>query len=215
MGDIKKARKKYDTPRHPWQKSRIEEEKVLVREYGLKNKREIYKHNSYVKRIIDHYKKLNYQQTQQAQIEKEQLLQKAKRYGLVPKDASIQVLLSMTTKDLLERRLQTIVYKKKLARSVKQARQFITHRHITVDGRVVDAPGYIVSASEDATIAFVPRSTLFDEMHPERAAVKTKKEIAEEKKRIEKSKSKIVDPDLPEDLPQAEPTEVVVEVEEE
>ena len=34
MGDPKKLRKKYEPPRHPWQASRIESEKILFKEYG-------------------------------------------------------------------------------------------------------------------------------------------------------------------------------------
>lgn len=43
MGKPKFSRKKYDTPSHPWQEQRIHSENELVRKYGLKNKREIWK----------------------------------------------------------------------------------------------------------------------------------------------------------------------------
>ncbi|MDP7610203.1 MAG: 30S ribosomal protein S4, partial [Candidatus Woesearchaeota archaeon] len=43
MGDPKKQRKKYSKPSHPWQTERIEVEKVLMKEYGLKNKKEIWR----------------------------------------------------------------------------------------------------------------------------------------------------------------------------
>ena len=39
MGDPKKNRKKYQTPTTAWSKSRIEEEAVLVKEFGFKNKK--------------------------------------------------------------------------------------------------------------------------------------------------------------------------------
>jgi hypothetical protein len=48
MGDPKKIRKKFSKPRHPWQKARIEEEKVLVIGFGLKNKREVYRLNAMI-----------------------------------------------------------------------------------------------------------------------------------------------------------------------
>jgi len=41
MGDPKQTRKKYATPSHPWNRERIEEERVIKRDYGLKNKKEI------------------------------------------------------------------------------------------------------------------------------------------------------------------------------
>jgi len=185
MGDIKKPKKSYDAPRHPWQKARIEEEKILVREYGLKNKTEIHRHISFVKRMIAHYKKLNYSPTEQSQKEQEQLLTKAKRIGLLQQDKDMAALLGMTVRDLLERRLQTVVYKKKLARSVKQARQFITHKHILVNGRVVDAPSYVVPLAEESSITFSVSSSLVDELHPERALTKKEEaEVADKKKKV-------------------------------
>jgi len=49
MGDPRKIRKKYQTPSHPWIKSRIDEEKVLTREFGTKNKKEIWKMETVLK----------------------------------------------------------------------------------------------------------------------------------------------------------------------
>ena len=43
MGDPKLSRRKYDTPSHPWQGTRIKEENELIKKYGLKNKRELWK----------------------------------------------------------------------------------------------------------------------------------------------------------------------------
>jgi small subunit ribosomal protein S4 len=179
MGDPRKTRKTYSGPRHPWQKARIEEEKVLLREFGLKNKTEIYKHNSMIKRMINHYKDLNSVTTSQADVEKKQLLSRAHRLGLMPAEKDITAMLDLTVRDALERRLQTVLFKKKLARSVKQARQFITHRHVMINGRVVDAPSYIVPVSEEDSIVFIERSALSDEMHPERN-LKKEEPVAEE-----------------------------------
>jgi small subunit ribosomal protein S4 len=65
--------------------------------------------------------------------------------------------------------LQTIVFKKGLARSAKQARQFIGHEHILVDGKKINAPGYLVTKDEESKITFTSSSALFSESHPERA----------------------------------------------
>ena len=43
MGKPKFSRKKYDTPNHPWKEERIKAENELIKKYGLKNKREIWK----------------------------------------------------------------------------------------------------------------------------------------------------------------------------
>ena len=50
MGHPRKARKKYDTPPHPWNADRIKEENKLLQKYGLKNKKEIWKAETTVKR---------------------------------------------------------------------------------------------------------------------------------------------------------------------
>ncbi len=46
MGDPKFLRRTYDTPKHPWEATRMDEERVLLDKYGLKNKRELWKAQS-------------------------------------------------------------------------------------------------------------------------------------------------------------------------
>ena len=47
---------------------------------------------------------------------------------------------------LLERRLDNVVYRLGLATTRRQARQFVNHGHILVDGKRVDIPSYRVSS---------------------------------------------------------------------
>ncbi|MEA1999633.1 MAG: 30S ribosomal protein S4, partial [Euryarchaeota archaeon] len=58
----------------------------------------------------------------------------------------------------LERRLQTRVYKKELANSIKHARQLIVHGHIAVDGRRVTIPSYIIREDEEGKIGYYGKS---------------------------------------------------------
>ena len=58
MGDPRRLKKKYNTPQHPWQKTRIETEAVLRKEYGLKNKKEIWKMATQFKNFSDQAKRL-------------------------------------------------------------------------------------------------------------------------------------------------------------
>ncbi len=185
MGDPKKFRKKYTTPRHPWQRLRLEAEKVLVAEYALKNKKELWKMSSMLDNFTSQAKlltpKLQSNKKDQALIEKKQLLDRLARLGLLSTDANLTDVLNLTTRDILERRLQTIVLKKDLARTMNQARQFITHGHITVNGTKITAPSYLVKASEDSEIAFSNGSSLVDEQHPERTTyVKAEEVVAKE-----------------------------------
>jgi len=193
MGNPKKSRKKYSTPSHPWQKERIEEEKKLLKEYGLKNKKEIWKESSLLKNFAKQAKRLIVEESAQAEIEKSHLLKKLFSFGLVEKGAKLEDVLSLTLRNILERRLQTLVYKKKLAKSVDQARQFIVHRHVIVSERKITMPSYIVSREEEAFIGFVSKSPLFNQDHPERvqeAVVAEKPKKTEEKKEAKSTKAK-------------------------
>lgn len=174
MGDPKKCKKKYSKPSHPWQKQRIREEKRIVKEYGLKNKEELWKMESYLRRFAHQAKRLITEKGEQAEKEKTQLLSKLSSLGLVSENSDITAALNITLKDILNRRLQTLVYKKNLAKSIEQARQFITHNHITIKGRKITSPRCLVTKSEEDAIIFSPSSKLSSQEHPERIVEKKK-----------------------------------------
>ncbi|MDH7509311.1 MAG: 30S ribosomal protein S4 [Methanomassiliicoccales archaeon] len=193
MGDPKFPRRTYDTPSHPWKADRIKEETELVRIYGLKNKREIWKAKSIVRNLRRQSRnlqaRLRYGE-EQARIETQNLLRKCGMIGLLPLDGStLDDVLSLTAESILNRRLQTLVYKKGLANTMEQARQFIVHGHIFVNGRKVTVPGYIVGRNEEDKIEFNPASPLADEQHPMRLLKKkSKEERGVEKVALEKPK---------------------------
>ncbi|MBU1975474.1 MAG: 30S ribosomal protein S4 [Nanoarchaeota archaeon] len=176
MGDTKKQRKQYDTPEHPWQKGRIDSEKEISLEYGLKNKKELWKMASVLKRFKDQVKNLTAKEGKQAELERSQLLNKVNTLGLLQPGQSFDAVLGLEMKDLLERRLQTVVYRKGLARSITQARQFIIHRHVSLNGRVMTVPSYLVKVSEETSVTFHNKSNLFDLEHPERIQKKPSKD---------------------------------------
>lgn len=177
MGAPKKQRKKYSTALHPWQKARIEEEAVLLREYGLKNKTEIYKMRSILKGFADQAKNLITSKTKQAEKERIALLNKLSNLGFITKTGNVDDILDLNINDIMDRRLQTLVYKKAMARSVKQARQFIVHEHITVGNKKITNLSYLVPVEDEQSISFVANSKLADSEHPEREVLvkKTKK----------------------------------------
>ena len=105
MGDIKKHRKKYSRPKHPWQKERIEEEKELKKEYGLMRNIEIWKARSKLKKYATQAKKLVALRGEQADKEKKQLLDKLVKQGLLDESSKdLSQVLSLTVRDILERR---------------------------------------------------------------------------------------------------------------
>ncbi len=79
--------------------------------------------------------------------------------------------LDLTIEDILERRLQTIVFRKGLARTIYQSRQLITHGHVTIDGRRVTIPGYIVPKADEAQIVYSPESAIAAQAHPLRVGL--------------------------------------------
>lgn len=168
MGDPKQFRKKYQPPLHPWKKAVIEAERVLVREYGLKNKHEIHIASSFLKRYKNIAKKLIAVNSVQAEKEKNQILDKLFRYGFLAPGANLDQILGLELKDILGRRLQSQVVRKGLARTMKQARQFVTHRHILVGSNEITSPSFLVSRANESLISFKATSPFVTEEHPER-----------------------------------------------
>ena len=189
MGDPRKTRKKYKGPNHPWNKARIDEEKILVKEYGLKNKKEIWKMGSMVKNFSGQAKRLMAATGAQVDKEKQQLLAKLVKLGLIDATQNLNDILSLTVRDILERRLQTQLYKKSLARSMNQSRQFIIHGHVTVDGKLISAPSYILSTAEEMNLGFKDNSSLADPEHSERQ-INSKTEAVKEKEEGKEKKEK-------------------------
>lgn len=155
MGDPKKQKKKFSTPSHPWQKERIEAEKEILKQYGLKRKYEIWKMDSTLRKFLNRAKTLIAQRTAQSELEKRQLLERLNSLGLLKKDSKVEDVLNLTLKDLMERRLQTLLTRKQMARTMMQAREFITHEHVAIGDRKVTAPSYLVTVKEEPGIRMV------------------------------------------------------------
>ena len=148
---MKRAGKKYERPRHPWRLDRIQEENKLSTEYGLKAKREIYRMQSYLRNWRDQAKTITSLADDKKIKQEKILIEKLQRLGVIKEGATVDDVLSLSLRDVLEKRLQTIVYKKGLAVTANQARQFIVHRKIQVNGEKIDAPSYLVKAKDEVT----------------------------------------------------------------
>jgi small subunit ribosomal protein S4 len=178
MGDPKKPKKKYETPRHPWNKASIDIDREIRKEFGLRNRKELLIAESFLKKYKDIAKRLIADTTVQGEKEEGQIIGKMQRLGLLSAGAKLDNILSLELKDVLERRLQSIIFRRGLARSMRQARQFITHRHVRVGAKEITAPGFIVSLEEESALTFRESSNLADAEHPER--VNLEKEIKQE-----------------------------------
>ena len=170
MGDPRKNRRTYQTPRHPWRKEQLEEELRLLGEYGLRNKRELRRAETRLSEIRGIARNLlGATEEQRTQLEG-QYLRRMSRLGILPETANVDNILDLNVKDLMERRLQTMVYRAGLARTIHQARQFVSHGHIGIAGDIVTVPGYIVRKDEESRIAFHPTSPVSNSQHPARVA---------------------------------------------
>lgn len=167
MGDPRFSKKTYKKPKVPWQEDRIDDERRLVEKFGLRRKQELYRTQASLKDYKEAAKRLATEDTGQAEQEKQQLFNALNQYGLLREDTLTDVL-SVNLQQLLGRRLQTLLVDQDLAKSPSQARQFISHRHITVDGERVTSPGYLVTVDEEADLDFHDNSPYADEDHPER-----------------------------------------------
>ena len=174
MGDPKKQKKKFSTPNHPWQKERIEAEKEILKQYGLRRKYEIWKMDSMLKDFLNRAKTLIAQRNPQSDLEKKQLLQRLNSLGLLKKDSKVEDVLNLTLKDVMERRLQTLVVRKQMANSMMQSRQFITHEHVAVGARKITAPSYLVTVNEEPGIRLVKALNLAPQVAQEQKVEKAK-----------------------------------------
>ncbi|HTY44039.1 MAG TPA: 30S ribosomal protein S4 [Patescibacteria group bacterium] len=135
---MKRKHKIYSKPKKPFDKARIDEEGELIKEFGLKNKREIWKADAQVKNLREKAKRLISSDPEK----QTHLFQSMKKIGFNVN--SVGDILSLDKKDYMKRRLQTVLVEKRIASTLKGARQLITHKKVFVGNNIVNSPSYIV-----------------------------------------------------------------------
>jgi len=188
MGDPRKQRKKYATPRFPWRTDVLQEELKLLGQYGLRNKHELWRHETMLSTFRSIARSLIGKTLEERRRMEPEILARLKKLGVLNETAVLDDVLDLTIEDILERRLQTIVFRKGLAKTTHQARQLITHGHITIGKQAVTVPSYLVTKEEENQIAYTSQSPLANPSHPLRQTVavvttseaKSGKEQAEE-----------------------------------
>ena len=192
MGSPKFPKKKYNTPLHPWKENRIESERELIKKYGLKNHKEVWKAKTYLERYRHQARELLAKiegKDPQVKKESEQLLLHLTRMGILPAGSSLDDVLALETESILSRRLQTLVFLKGFSSTTIQARQLINHGHIAVGNKKVTIPSYIVSKDEENEICYSKRSPLNELSHPARPKPDTYK-LESDTDKIEKTEGK-------------------------
>jgi small subunit ribosomal protein S4 len=178
MGDPKFLRRFYDTPKHPWEAARMDEERKLVAKYGLKNKRELWKAQSILRGFRRQARELQARVRAgeaQAKRESDGLLGRLTRLGVLPAGStSLDDVLALTPEVVLQRRFEWIAFRRELAPTPKGARQLIVHGHLTIGNHKVTRPGYLVLAAQETDIQYAPSSGLTSDEHPVRVAIREK-----------------------------------------
>ena len=90
----------------------------------------------------------------------ESLLRKLKRFGIIKEEENtLDRVLTLKIQDFLERRLQTIVFKRGLAKSIHHARVMILQRHISIQKKLVDVPSYLVRLNSQEKVSYYHQSS--------------------------------------------------------
>ncbi|HIQ13839.1 MAG TPA: 30S ribosomal protein S4 [Thermoprotei archaeon] len=163
---MRRLRKKFEGPFKPWDHELLLEELRLIGEYGLKNKRELRRANTLLKKIREVARKAYGLPSEERRAVEHNLISRLYKMGVLDKDSTLDDVLRLEVRDILERRLQTLVYRKGLAKSIYHARQMVVHRHIMVGDRVEDRPSRIVYRDEEDLIRIRPTSPYSDPNHP-------------------------------------------------
>ena len=171
MGDPKRTRKSYETPRHPWRRDQLEVELHLMGDFGLRNKRELWRYKTMLSKVRGQARSMLASTAEErARLERE-YLSKLTRIGVLSESATIDDILDLDIRDLLERRLQTVVFRKGLAKTLFQARQLVSHGHISVAGKIISVPSYMVKRDEEEALKYSSQSPLGKADHPLRKVI--------------------------------------------
>lgn len=158
MGRIPTVNSKtYVTPRRPFEKERLDQELKLIGKYGLRNKREVWRVKYTLAKIRKAARELLTLDEKEPKrlFEGNALLRRLVRIGVLDEDQmKLDYVLGLRVEDFLERRLQTQVLKKGLAKSIHHARVLIRQRHIRVRKQVVNIPSFVVRLDSEKHINF-------------------------------------------------------------
>jgi len=148
MGNPKRQRSKFSRPKKPYNKERIDSERVVMKEFGLRRKKEIWRTESVLR---DYRRRARELQALPDEAKQAALFDKLNSLGLQVNE--INDILSIQLNDLLSRRLQTVVHRKGLASTPSHSRQLIVHGHVMISGRKAKYPGMLVMHLDEAKLS--------------------------------------------------------------
>merc|ERR1719389_1308705 len=163
MPSYRNHSKTFRKPKRPFEKERLDAEMKIIGEYGLRNKREVWRVQYALARIRTAARNLlTLDEKDETRIfQGEALLRRMIRLGLLnDSEAKLDYVLGLTTQKIMERRLQTKVFKHGLAKSVHHARVLIRQRHIRVGKQICNIPSFLVRVESEKHIDFSLTSPL-------------------------------------------------------
>lgn len=170
MGDPRKQKKKYIAPKKPFDSDRFEQELQMIGVYGLRNKRELWTHRTELSNYRRQARNLLALPIADREQHERELVNKLTRLGILTTEPTLDHVLDLTMENLLERRLQTVVFRKGLASSMHHARQIVTHGHIALGAARVNTPQRMMTVGEEDRLQYTTKSALNDASHPARIA---------------------------------------------
>ncbi|XP_074593473.1 ribosomal protein S9 [Brevipalpus obovatus] len=153
--------KTFVTPRRPFEKERLDQELKIIGEFGLRNKREVWRVKYTLAKIRKAARELLTldEKDPKRLFEGNALLRRLVRIGVLEESKmKLDYVLNLKIEDFLERRLQTKVFKSGLAKSIHHARVLIRQRHISVCKQVVNIPSFVVRLDSEKHIDFSVKS---------------------------------------------------------
>merc|ERR1712014_150111 len=144
-------------PKRPFEKERLDGEMKIIGEYGLKNKREVWRVQYALAKVRTAARTLLTldEKSEARMFQGESLLRRMTRLGLLlESERKLDYVLGLTAAKIMERRLQTKVFKLGLAKSIHHARCLIRHRHIRVGKQICDIPSFLVRVDSEKHIDF-------------------------------------------------------------
>jgi small subunit ribosomal protein S4 len=182
MGDPKKKHKTYNTPKRPYIAASLEEELRTIGAYGLRNKRELWKAHTELSHMRGRARELLSLGSAERERREKELVYKLYKRGLVMENGRLEDVLTLSVEDLLERRLQTYIFRRGMSSSLYQARQLISHGHIAIDGRKVTSPSYQVRIDDEETLDYALSSPYHNPEHSLRRSLEVEEALTEERR---------------------------------
>jgi small subunit ribosomal protein S4 len=146
---MRKIRKKFKRPKKPWDSKRIADEKGIMRTYGLRSKRELWRAEDTLRQFRRRARELIAVEDPEKQ---RILMDRLVKLGILSKEAGLDDVLALEISSLLDRRLQSIIARRNIASTPFHARQMITHGHVFIGGKKTRFPSYLVESEEESKI---------------------------------------------------------------